>query len=150
MTAAFRVHRRPYHRAARTPRTAAGIVLLIIATIAAGACASARADRTAREARAVPCTADRPGVLRIANFTGYAVDIYALRPLDHWRVFVAQVSIGTTELPVPGPEDLGVRYDAVEPARGQALGTVTWIRPASRGGASSNFLLELQCADSAT
>ena len=132
-------------RIGRAATAGGAAVVALLAAAAAIGCRSGGAHGSEREASA-RCTSDRPGVLRVANFTGRVIEIYALRPVDHWRVFVAQVSTGTTELPVPGPADLGVRYDAVEPAHGEPLGTVTWIRSTSRTGGSTSLVLELTCA----
>jgi hypothetical protein len=58
---------------------------------------------------------------------------------------VSQLSPGQSAVEVPGPEDLGVRYDVVEPRSGRRLQTVSWIRPAASGG-SASVLMELVCA----
>jgi hypothetical protein len=135
---------RPRSRPARLARRL--LALSALPLLAAGAAACRTAGARQEDAAASRCVAGQPGVLRIANYTGRVVDIYALRPVDHWRTFVAQVSIGTTELDVPGPDDMTVRYDAIEPAANQWLGTVNWINRASRHS-STPLLLELDCVD---
>jgi hypothetical protein len=128
----------------RHPGSSAARSLGLLAAAAFLASAAACHTGPARESARPAARCATGGLLRIGNHTGAAVDVYVTRA-DAAPQFVSQASPGQTAVEVPGPEDLGVRYDVVEPRSARRLQTVSWIRPMASGG-STSVLVELVCA----
>lgn len=89
------------------------------------------------------CTDADAGTLRVTNQSGRMVEVHTWRP-EGQRVFVGTASPGMTTFRVEGPDDLDVRYGALDPTRGVMYATVSWLRPHARAG-SSQVLLDLEC-----
>ncbi len=83
-------------------------------------------------------------MLRISNSSGRVLDVYAARA-EAAPQFLRQVSPGSSSAPVPGPADIGVRYDVIDPNARQLLASVTWARRTARE-ITKGVMLELTCA----
>lgn len=131
-----------YIRSALCLRTLAP---LATAVWVAGAMFGCRSAPQAADARGAGprCDPEAPGTLRIANSSGRILDVYVARPSGTPQL-VAQVSPGTISLPVPGPTDLGVRYDVIDPNARTLLSTVNWNRRTGRE-TMVGVILELIC-----
>jgi hypothetical protein len=129
------------HRAARASRRASmvAMALLIVGTFAG--CRSG-SNPNARSS-ASSCDQDAPGTLRVANSSGRVLDVYATRPSTSPQL-LTQVSPGTSTVSVPGPSDLGVRYDVIDPNARQVLSTVNWNRRTGRE-TMVGVVMELTC-----
>ena len=90
------------------------------------------------------CDEEAPGTLRVANSSGRTLDVYVARP-DARPQLLTQVSPGTSSVTVPGPTDLGVRYDVIDVNAQQRLATVSWLRRTAREVAVG-VIAELTCA----
>ena len=121
----------------------AALATALLAALALGA-AACRSAGAAKQSSVAQCAGDRPGTLRVRNFTGRLLEIHVRRATSPPQ-FLRNISPGVTELPVPGPADQTVRYDVIDPAAGRRLGAVTWLRPTSSGGATG-VVVELGCA----
>jgi hypothetical protein len=83
-------------------------------------------------------------VLRVRNFSGHVVEVYASRPAQATRELVSLASPGDSDIPVPGPADIAVTYEVRDPPSGQTLAVVNWRRQTSPG-ARNPVALELGC-----
>ena len=127
------------HSAARLRTIAA---LTVVALLGAGlACRSTPQPNDVRAASR--CDTEAPGTLRIANSSGRILEVYVARPSATPQL-LAQVSPGTITLSVPGPSDLGVRYDVIDPNAQQLLSTVNWNRRTGRE-TRVGVVVELTC-----
>ena len=121
-------------------------IMAAAATLTIAACHNTGTPGAGETPRA-SCNSDADGELRVRNFTGHTVDIYAARATAPPE-FVGNASPGVSTLRVPGPSDQTVRYDAIDRSAGGRVATVTWIQRTSGGGRSS-VLLELACVAAA-
>jgi len=106
------------------------------------ACRSASSATVARTSRS-RCDPEGPGTLRVANASGLLLDVYVARP-EGMPQLLTQVSQGTSSITVPGPTDLGARYDVVDPIARQRLATVDWVRRTAQE-VSTGVVVELTC-----
>ena len=107
------------------------------------ACATTSTGAPGRSA-AAQCDEEAPGTLRISNSSGRMLDVYVARG-EAQPQLITQLAPGASSTTVPGPADLGVRYDIVDPNARQRLATVTWLRPFARE-ISRGVVVELICA----
>ena len=117
---------------------------LITSLTLVGGSIACRTTPEGAEARAAGrCDSEAPGTLRIANSSGRVLDVYVARPTGRPQL-LTQVSPGTASLPVPGPTDLGARYDVVDPNAQKLLSTVNWNRRTGRE-TMVGVVVELAC-----
>src|SRR5688572_27833637 len=113
--------------------------------LAVGAIPGCRTAATSgEERRGSQCDREAPGTLRVANSSGRILDVYVARPNGPPQL-LTQVSPGTSSVTIPGPADLGARYDVIDPTARQRLASATWIRPTARE-ISSGVMVELICS----
>lgn len=129
------------HSASRPIRPAAIALAMMLAAATVTSCRTSPSGE-ARSA-ASECDAEAPGTLRIANSSGRTLDVYVKRA-DAPPQFLTQVMPGSTASPVPGPADLGARYDIVDPNARRLLASVTWMRRTARE-MRNGVMLELTC-----
>jgi len=138
--------------ARRRTRLGAALPVAAAALAALGACRSGPARGPAagapRAAGGPPSVArcGEEGLLRVRNYTGRVVEVYAARPAKGQRPeFVGLASPGATEFSVPGPADLAVTYYVREPADGRDAAAVSWRRRAAAAAPPGRLALELAC-----
>ena len=123
-------------------RRLASIAMAATLVVGLTACRSTPQSGDARGS-AGRCDTEAPGTLRIANSSGRILDVYVARPSATPQL-LAQVSPGTISLSVPGPSDLGARYDVIDPNAQQLLSTVNWNRRTGRE-TMVGVIVELTC-----
>lgn len=133
----------------RFRRTARGwriVSLASWAVLVSGAITACRTTPNSGRSRsaAAQCDEEAPGMLRISNSSGRVLEVYAARG-DARPELLRQLSPGTASIPVPGPEDIAVRYEVIDPNARQMLAAVTWLRRTSRE-ITRGVMAELSCA----
>jgi len=127
------------HGLKRLSRFALGRILLAGGIIACRTVSSA-GDAPSSDSS---CDPEGPGTLRVANSSGRLLDVYVART-EGMPQLLTQVSSGTSSITVPGPTDLGARYDVVDPIARQRLATVDWLRRTAQE-ISTGVVVELTC-----
>ena len=119
--------------------------LTVAIMLSAGGILGCRTTASSGEERTgSQCDREAPATLRVANSSGRILDVYVARS-DGPPQLLTQVSPGTSSATIPGPADLGARYDVIDPAARQRLASVTWIRPTARE-ISAGVMIELICS----
>ena len=119
--------------------------LALASVLLAGTITGCRAASSAGDARASGshCDPEGPGTLRVANSSGRFLDVYVVRSASTPQL-LTQISLGTSSVTVRGPNDLGVRYDVIDPNARQRLASVNWVRRTARE-ISADVVVELLC-----
>ncbi len=132
-------------RPAPSPFDLRAFRMLVVGALFVGGVAGCRSAPLPADARASTsrCDPEAPGTLRVANSSGRMLEVYAARRTGTPQL-LAQVSPGTISLSVPGPADLGVRYDVVDPNAGTLLSSVYWNRRTGRE-TMVGVVMELTC-----